>query len=140
VSVVNEHYDIRGNKNYGIVIRCPRLVGNRLVYFDHSKNNPTTRLSWVIRDFIAGFQLIHTDSDLTVEAIEDDADYSEFPPWFNVDKADEWRTYLLMRTTVLFKPPETPVFMPIRESVSRLPPERSSGEWSEIIFSPTPDQ
>ena len=42
-----QNYNHRGAGNYGIVVRCPRIVGDRLVYFDHNAKRGT----WVIRDF-----------------------------------------------------------------------------------------
>jgi hypothetical protein len=98
--VHEERYSHRGGGNYGIVILCPTLVADRLVYFDHNRERGT----WVIRDFIAGWLLDNRHSRLTVAQIADDAIYDEHPPWCNVEKhPDQWRTYLRMRTTAAFR-------------------------------------
>ena len=92
------NYNPRGNNNVGIVVRCPNLVADRLVYFDRDSQTG----SWVIRDFISGQQLDHLDSHLTVANIEADANHDEFPPWHNAQNLDDWRIYLSLRTTAVF--------------------------------------
>jgi hypothetical protein len=91
-----EHYRTRGG-NLAIVLCCPTIVSPaRLVYFDH---NPVG--SWVIRDFLSGLWLDNEASHLTVAAIEQDAVYSEPPPWCSVENdPQDWRLYLELRTTV----------------------------------------
>lgn len=69
-------YSRRGNNNLGAVVRCPNLVADRLVYFDHD----SVTGAWVIRDFISGLKLDNHKSSLTVAQIEADADYDEYPP------------------------------------------------------------
>jgi len=88
-------YRTRGG-NVAIVLCCPTIVSPaRLVYFDH---NPAG--SWVIRDFLAGFKLSNETSPLTFALVEQDAIYSEPPPWCNVITAPrDWRLYLELRTT-----------------------------------------
>jgi hypothetical protein len=95
------NYNHRGGGNYGIVLLCPNLVAkDRLVYFDHNKS----RTSWVIRDFVAGQRLDNAHSPLTVDQIEKDATYDEFPVWCNVEtNPDEWRVYLKVRTTAVLQ-------------------------------------
>src|ERR1017187_10591171 len=80
-------YRTRGG-NIAIVLCCPTIVSPaRLVYFDH---NPAG--SWVIGDFLAGFKLSDETSPLTVAQVEQDAIYSEPPPWCNVETAPaDWR-------------------------------------------------
>jgi hypothetical protein len=98
--VTQSNYSERGGGNRGIVVLCPNLVGDRLVYFDYN----TDRRTWVIRDFIVGQRLDNEHSTLTVEQIEADATYDEFPPWCNAEKNPAvWRTYLPLRATALFK-------------------------------------
>lgn len=94
-------YGSRGG-NLAVVLRCPNLVtDDHLVYFDYNKQ---TR-NWVIRDFIAGKRLDNFEpqhSTLTVEQIEADANYSEYPPWLNVENHPaDWQSYLTHRTTAL---------------------------------------
>ena len=118
--VNDEKYCHRGGGNYGIVLICPNLVGDRLVYFDHNR----ARGSWVIRDFIAGCRLDNESSRLTVAQIEADATYDKHPPWCNVetDPAD-WRTYLRLRTTAAFKR---------GEGRSLDAPNPQSGRWQQF--------
>jgi len=98
--VREECYSHRGGGNYGIVILCPTLIADRLVYFDQNRERGTR----VIRDFIAGWFLDDKHSRLTVDQIEEDAAYNEHPPWCNAEKhPDQWRTYLRMRTTAAFR-------------------------------------
>jgi hypothetical protein len=100
MSVDEENYSHRGGGNYGIVLLCPNLIADRLVYFDHNRQ----RGSWVVRDFIAGWRLDNENSALTVAQIEDDATYDEHPPWCNAETdPTDWRTYLRLRTTAAFK-------------------------------------
>ena len=83
--------------NAAIVLCCPTIVSPaRLVYFDRNQAG-----SWVIRDFLAGVKLTSETSALTVVDVEQDAVYSEPPPWCNVEtRPMEWRLYLELRTTV----------------------------------------
>jgi hypothetical protein len=89
-------YRTRG-ANVAIVLCCPTIVSRaRLVYFDHNQAG-----NWVIRDFLAGFKLSNETSALTVADVEQDAMYSEPPPWCNVETAPrDWRLYLELRTTI----------------------------------------
>lgn len=112
-------YDHRGAGNYGIVVRCPNIVGDRLIYFDHNAE----RQSWVIRDFITEQQLSNHESTLTVAQIEEDADHNEFPPWFNAENIAEWKAYLILRTTAVFRLRSTPVITP---------PNPASGNWQTM--------
>jgi hypothetical protein len=91
-----QHYATRGG-NLAIVLCCPTIVSpDRLVYFDH---NPVG--NWVIRDFLAGLRLDNNSSSLSVSEIEEDAVYSEPPPWCNVETSrQDWKLYLELRTTV----------------------------------------
>lgn len=113
------NYDHRGAGNYGIVVRCPTIVGDRLVYFDHNRQ----RGSWVIRDFITRHQLSNNESTLTVAQIEADANQDEFPPWFNAINIAEWEVYLRLRTTAVFQ---------LRANPSTATPNRASGSWQPI--------
>ena len=63
--VDKSNYNNRGGGNYGIVVRCPNLIGDRLVYFDHN----TQRGTWVVRDNITGLQLSNNTSHLSVADI-----------------------------------------------------------------------
>jgi len=103
--VTRANYDHRGGGNYGIVLHCHRLVGERLVYFDFNAQ----RQSWVIRDFMTNRQLSNNDSILTVAQIEEGADYDEYPPLLNVKNTSEWSSYLLLRTTAVFRLQNTPI-------------------------------
>lgn len=111
--VNQNNYNERGGGNLGIIVRCPNIVADRLVYFD---KNPD-RESWVIRDFITGQQLANGNSRLNIEQIEEDANHDEFPPWIGVDRTDDWSVYLILRTTAVFR---------IRE-LSRTAPNPVSG-------------
>jgi hypothetical protein len=95
--VKEDNYSHRGGGNYGIVLVCPNVIANRLVYFDHNRE----RGSWVVRDFICGWRLDNQSSALTEAQIEADATYDEHPPWCNVEaNPADWKTYLQLRTTV----------------------------------------
>jgi hypothetical protein len=120
VPVNAANYDHRGAGNYGIVVRCPNLVGDRLVYFDHN----ATRGSWVIRDFITGQRLENSDSHLTVAQIEADANYDEFPPWYNAVNTADWSIYLTLRTTAVFRLGGA--------AVSTAAPNPASGTWRPL--------
>ena len=91
-------YNHRGGGNYGVIVRCPNIVGDRLVYYDHNRDSG----SWVIRDFISGHYLSNHDSLLTVVEIEQDADYVEIPPFYNKDNERDWAGYLRLRTMSVF--------------------------------------
>jgi hypothetical protein len=101
----SSNYDHRGGHNWGIVVRCRNLVGNRLVYLDHNRE---TR-GWVIRDFIVGLRLDNEHSQLSIEAIEEEADMDEFPPWLNVAHEPEWRDYLTARTNAVLRLHDHPI-------------------------------
>ena len=96
--VNHANYNHRGGGNYGIVVRCPNLVSDRLVYFDHN----VRRQTWVIRDFITYRRLENNDSQLDIAQIEADANHDEFPPWHNVVNTADWALYLSLRTTAVF--------------------------------------
>jgi hypothetical protein len=99
------NWDHRGESNYGIVVRCPSLVGNRLVYLDHNQKTD----GWVIRDFLAGRKLNKVNSLLSIQDIEKDVDYDEFPPWLSVtDDAAKWQNYLKVRTYAVLRPHNDP--------------------------------
>src|ERR1035441_3984108 len=98
--VNQSNYDHRGGGNYGTVVRCPTLVGDRLVYFDFNNDRQT----WVIRDFITRLKLDDEHSPLTVLEIEADAVNDEFPPWLDVRRdAAEWQVYLRGRTNAVLR-------------------------------------
>ena len=122
MAVNQNNYDHRGGGNYGIVVSCPNIVANdRLVYFDHNKD----RGSWVIRDFVGALKLDNNSSPLTVAEIEADATYDEFPIWCGVEtNPDDWKTYLTMRTTAVFR-----LRAPIRVTSV---PNPGSGTWQPI--------
>jgi len=113
-----EHYQARGKNNRGVVLRCPNLVGDRLVFFDRDSETG----SWVLRDFIRELQLTHANSSLTVKEIEADADHDEKPPFHNVLKVKDWRTYLLLRTKAVFG----------SRDVSDALPNSNAGLWEEM--------
>ena len=118
--VNSDNYDHRGKGNRGIVVRCPSIVGDRLVYFDYSAQ----RMSWIIRDFINGQRLSNNTSSLTVAQIEADADYDEFPPWSNVEiDSVDWEAYLRLRTTAVFR---------LRSVPSTVAPNPTSGNWQSL--------
>ncbi len=117
---VSQHnYDHRGGGNRGIIICCPNIVGQRLVYFDHS----ASRRSWVIRDFITGQKLSNHTSQLMVDQIEADAMYDEFPPYHNVTNIDEWAIYLRLRTKAVFR---------LKYGPATTPPDPNSGTWQAM--------
>lgn len=107
-----------GGNNFGIVVRCPNLVADRLVYFDHHDQSN----AWGIRDFISGLRIDQNSSPLMVSQIEADANHDEFPPWHDARNTDDWRTYLALRTTAVFA---------IR-SASTAPPNAQSGNWHPL--------
>jgi len=118
--VHDENYSHRGGGNYGIVLLCPNIVGDRLVYFDHNRE----RGSWVIRDFIGGWLLNNQNSALTVAQIEADAAYNEHPPWCNVEaNPADWKTYLRLRTTAALRR---------GEGRSVEVPNSQSGRWQQL--------
>jgi len=103
--VNQENYNRRGNDNSGIVLRCRKIAGNHLVYFDRNSAG-----GWAIYDFMSGFVLRSTFSRLTIEEIENDADHDEFPPWANVERdRREWEVYLRLRTTAVFRLRRVPI-------------------------------
>lgn len=120
--VNSANYNHRGGGNFGIVLRCPLIVGpDRLVYFDHNKDRGT----WVIRDFISWQRLDNLHSSLSVDQIEQDATYDEFPIWCNAEEnPEDWRTYLTFRTTAVLRLKQPPR--------SLVAPNPRSGEWMPI--------
>jgi hypothetical protein len=114
------NYDHRGDLNYGIVVRCPNVVGDRLVYFDYNRRTN----AWRIRDFIVGLILSNSTSPLSVAQIEADADHDEFPPWWNADRDPmSWGTYLRLRTTAVCH---------LRGAPPTASPNPASGTWQPI--------
>jgi hypothetical protein len=113
------HYEQHGGGNEVVIVRCPRLVGDRLVHFSRNRLSQ----GWVIRDFITRQQLLSIASHLTPDAIEADADYSEPAPFHAVSHVDEWAGYLLLKTMLNFHP---------RHPTSRTPPNAASGAWSSL--------
>ena len=118
--VTRSNYDHRGGGNYGIVVRCPNVVADRLVYFDYNDRRGT----WVIRDFIMGQRLEAGDSHLTIDRIESDANYDEFPPWHNSVHIADWAVYLALRTTAVFGLGAA--------GISTAPPNTLSGTWRPL--------
>jgi hypothetical protein len=118
-----DNFGPRGG-HLAIVLRCPRIVADdHLVYFDFNKLSK----HWVIRDFIAKQRLDNDHSHLTAQQILDDANYSEAPPWLNVERYPaEWRSYLEHRTTA------------VRRMTGSLggtkPPNSASGTWQPLRF------
>ena len=120
MAINEENYSHRGGGNYGIVLRCPNLIADRLVYFDRNRERGT----WVVRDFITGWRLNSENSPLTVSQIEDDATYDEHPPWCNAEKhPGDWTMYLRLRTTAAFKR---------RDARSLDVPNPRSGHWQPL--------
>jgi hypothetical protein len=105
--------------NYGIVLRCPNIVADdRLIYFDYNRDRGT----WVMRDFIGGHRLDNLHSTLTVQQIEADATYDEYPAWCNAEThPQDWCTYLKLRTTAVFRLGRT-----LGETTT---PNQNSGHW-----------
>lgn len=114
------NYGSRGGVNSGIVIKCPNLVADRLVYFDCNAESG----AWVIRDFIGECKLENRDSHLTIADIEQASVFDEYPPWRNVETENHsnWKSYLLMRTTAAFH----------TRTVSTDPPNNDSGGWRPL--------
>jgi hypothetical protein len=120
VPVNQNNYDHRGGGNYGIVLRCPRIVADRLVYFDFNQHTE----AWVIRDFIVNKMLRSDASNLTRAQIEADATLDEFPAWCNVEEnPDDWAAYLRLRTTALLR---------LRTAPSNSGPNPASGTWHPL--------
>ena len=118
--VNHDNYSHRGGGNYGIVVLCPTLIADRLVYFDHNRD----RGSWVVRDFTTDRRLDNEHSPLTVAQIEEDATYNEHPPWCNVEnESAAWTTYLRLRTTAAFR-------SPVGRSLDA--PNPQSGQWQPL--------
>jgi hypothetical protein len=115
------HYQHHGSGNYTVILRCPNIVGNRLVHFDQNRKRGT----WVLRDFVMKQQLsnITAAAGVTVAAIEADADHSEPPPYHAVTYDDHWCGYLFLKTMYNFHP-NTPT--------STAPPNAASGAWVPI--------
>jgi hypothetical protein len=117
--VDERNYSKRGRGNSGIVLHCPNIVPDRLIYFVQNEELG----SWVIRDLITGMRLDNLRSALTIEQIETDAAYDEHPPWLNVEESPaEWGLYLRLRTSAVFPS-------------SRLrfqPPNAQAGEWQPL--------
>jgi len=131
--VSKSNYDDRHFDNLGIVVRCPTLVGNRLVYFDYN----TKTHGWVIRDFIFWKRLDNAkrldkaDSTLSIRDIEADVDYDEFPPWLNAEcHAKEWRDYLRVRTIAMLRLHNDPFSN--NEPFFTDAPNPSSGTWRDL--------
>jgi hypothetical protein len=118
--VKHDNYDHKGGNNYGIVVRCPTLVGDRLVYFDHNRAGH----GWVIRDFIVGERLDNDHSDLSVADIEADAVHDEPSPWLNVECEKEWGVYLSTRTNAVLRLHERPI--------STVSPNRPTDRWRKL--------
>jgi hypothetical protein len=118
-----DNYGSRGG-NLAIVLRCPNIVADdRLVYFDYNKKSR----HWVIRDLITGKRLdnFQGHSQLTVQQIEADATYDEFPIWLNVEEhTAEWQTYLRLRTTAVHR-----LNNPLRGNKA---PNSVSGAWQDL--------
>ena len=113
----HDNYNHRGGGNYGVVLVCPDLIADRLVYFDYNRD----RGSWVIRDFIFGRRLDNENSPLTVSQIEGAVTYDEYPPWCNAETHPaDWTTYLRLRTTAAFHN---------GEGRSMAAPNPRSGQW-----------
>jgi hypothetical protein len=104
-----DHWDHRGQNNWGVVIYCPNLIGDRFVYLDHNR----TTGNWVLRDFIKGERLNRDDSQMTMNDFLKGAatgGHSEAPPWLNAERdIKEWKTYLSDRTQAALKLHDDPI-------------------------------
>jgi hypothetical protein len=122
MSKINDsNWDHRGASNWGIVVRCENLVGDRLVYLDHNRD---TDGGWVIRDFIVGDRLDNEHSTLSLDDIVKDADKDESPPWWNVEREAEWRDYLKTRTIAVLQLHDRPL--------STVRPNRPTDGWRKL--------
>jgi hypothetical protein len=113
------HYAQHGGGNDVVILRCPNLVGDRLVHFTRNRLSQ----NWVIRDFVARKQLTSLASPLTSDAIEADAVYSEPAPFHDVANVDDWAGYLLLKTMFVFH---------LRNPTPRTPPNPASGAWLSL--------
>jgi hypothetical protein len=113
------HVTQQGGGQKAVIVRCPNVVGDRLVHFSRNDLDQT----WVIRDFITRKQLTNIASPLTAVAIEADANHSEVAPFHDVARVDEWAGYLLLKTMVVFHP---------QSPTQRTPPNPASGAWLSL--------
>lgn len=91
-------------RTYGInnvtVALIPSACNERLVVYSANITNTT---GWAIRDFITNRMLDNEHSARTRTSIETEiaGNYSEYPPFYNVDDpghAARWEVYLVLRT------------------------------------------
>lgn len=90
-------------RTYGInqvtVALIPSICNERLVVYSANSTNTT---GWAIRDFITNLMLDDEHSGRIRTSIETEiaANYSEYPPFYNVESrhAALWEIYLVLRT------------------------------------------
>jgi hypothetical protein len=91
-------------RRYGIndvaVALIPSICHERLVVFSANTTNTT---GWAIRDFVTNRMLDNEHSGRARVDLETEIDrnYSEYPPFYNVEAlghAERWELYLILRT------------------------------------------
>ena len=112
--------DHHGGGNYVIIIWSPTHVGERFTHFDR---NPQTG-SWVIRDYITGWQLSSNDSRLTIAEIEQATERDEYPPFHPYSESQDWEAYLRLRSMAVSRQHGLPY--------STTPPNPNSGNWQPL--------
>jgi len=95
-------YRSHGGIHQVSVVWCPRILGNRLAHL--SQDGPD---SWALRDFITRRMIRnsparnHASSNRTLFEIEAEVTQSEPPPFYPVERINDWALYLRLRTSAL---------------------------------------
>ena len=93
------HYDKRQASVHRVLLRNRALFGAKLVFL--AKHNDRDG-GWQVMAFDGSEDLSPANSPHALAEIEAGADYSEFPPFHNVEKhPGDWAVYLKMRNEAL---------------------------------------
>lgn len=121
-SIVNIEYRNYGGNRASVVL-LPALCGQRFVFL--SVNNNTG--GWAVRDFITNRLLVNERSEQSWQNIEHEVQYSEYPPFYNVDDHSHfahWELYLILRTIAHYQRND--------QQYDIVPPNPAFGMWVAI--------
>ena len=118
---MNVFYAYHGGQHHVSIVQLPAICGDRLVHL--SQDGPS---SWVLRDFVAKKKLRcspppnASQSTVPLQQIESQVVFSEQPPFHACDQAEDWGTYLSMRS------------LAVLGRVDTAPPKNTFGDWLDL--------
>ena len=115
-------YRHHGGFHHVAIVHCPKILGNRLGHL--AQDGPD---SWALRDFVT-LRMIRNSpspasSSRTLAEIEAAVTYCEPPPFYSVEKVQDWELYLRLRTRAV---------LDVKGALDESDPNPAFGSWESM--------